>query len=231
VSGPWSPTRRALGALALSAALSSPVSARQNGPGLSTWERPDDFAQGARTARVVLIEYGSTMCPACAAFHADVLPEIIRRYVDTGRVRYIFRTFPTGSPELALYGGVLARCAGAGGFSGVIERLMQRQSWIVAQARAGADLAAAIQRVASDEYQVMSAAAMKTCVEDRAGVQRVIDIAREGESRFQISGTPSLIVNGMLIEAPGGHTVASVAAALDRALAAVAAPARRPPAR
>ncbi len=222
-------TRRSLGGLVLAAATPWPADARQSPSPPTPWERPDDMAQGARAARVVLIEYGSTMCPACAAFHAEVLPELVRRYVETGRVRYVFRTFPTGAPELALFGGVLARCAGPAAYSGVIARLMDRQGWIIAQARSGADIADTIERVASDDFRVMSAAAMRACVEDRAGVQRVIDIAREGESRFGVTGTPTLIVNGEEIPPQGSHTVASVSAALDRALAAAApAPARRP---
>jgi protein-disulfide isomerase len=215
--------------LTIAAALLAPSLALAQAKPLSAWERADDFTLGSPSARVVLIEYGSTMCPACAAFHSQVLPEIKTRYVDTGRVRYVFRTYPTGGAQYALLGAVLARCAGPRGYYPAVQRLMDEQMWVIGQIqRGGTAGAGAIQLVASDGGTAMTQAQMDACLADKPAAQRVLDIAREGETRYQIAATPTLVINGAPLAAPAGYTVASVSAALDRALApAPAAPARR----
>ncbi len=56
-----------------------------------------DMALGSKDASVTIIEYASMTCPHCAAFTKDVFPEIKKAYIDTGKVRFVFREFPAGS--------------------------------------------------------------------------------------------------------------------------------------
>ena len=67
-----------------------------------------DMALGPANASVTITEYASMTCPHCAAFNADVFPKIKSEYIDTGKIRYVFREFPLDIKAAA--GSMLARC-------------------------------------------------------------------------------------------------------------------------
>ena len=69
-----------------------------------------DVVLGSDKAPVTVIEYASMTCPHCAHFSTTTFPELQKRYIDTGKVRFIFREFPLDA--LAAAGFMLARCAG-----------------------------------------------------------------------------------------------------------------------
>ena len=79
---------------------------------ISQFEREADFAIGSETANVALVEYASVSCGHCANWHSTVYPDFKKKYIDTGKVRYIFRTFPTAPIQLADAGHKIAMCAG-----------------------------------------------------------------------------------------------------------------------
>ena len=76
---------------------------------METGELPDN-ALGSADAKVTLIEYSSMTCPHCARFHTGTLVEFKKKYIDTGKVRYIVREFPLDN--LATAAAMLARCSG-----------------------------------------------------------------------------------------------------------------------
>jgi protein-disulfide isomerase len=87
-------------------------------------------ALGPETAPVTIIEYASMTCPHCANFAVNVLPKLKERYIDTGKVRFIFREFPFDN--LAAAGFMLARCSDKDKYFPMIEALFQQQSkWVV----------------------------------------------------------------------------------------------------
>ena len=94
---------------------------------------PDgDVVIGSDKAPVTIIEYASMTCPHCAHFEENTLPEWKKRYLDTGKVRYMMREFPLDA--LAAAGFMLARCAGKDKYEAVIETLFAKQSdWAVQQ--------------------------------------------------------------------------------------------------
>ena len=69
-----------------------------------------DMVMGNDKAPVTVIEYASMTCSHCAHFQETTFPELKKRYIDTGKVRYIFREFPLDSLAAAAF--MLARCAG-----------------------------------------------------------------------------------------------------------------------
>jgi hypothetical protein len=69
-----------------------------------------EMAMGDEKAPVTVIEYASMTCSHCARFQEATFPELKKRYIDTGKVRYIFREFPLDSLAAAAF--MLARCAG-----------------------------------------------------------------------------------------------------------------------
>src|ERR1700733_5687628 len=91
---------------------------------------PDgDIVLGSDKAPVTIIEYASMTCPHCAHFSQETFPELQKRYIDTGKVRFIFREFPLDA--LAAAGFMLARCAGDDKFIPVIETLFAKQrAWM-----------------------------------------------------------------------------------------------------
>src|SRR6185295_11820753 len=68
-----------------------------------------DLVEGKADAPVTIVEYASMTCPHCATFHKGTYPALKTKYIDTGKVRFIFREFPLD--ELAVAGSMLARCA------------------------------------------------------------------------------------------------------------------------
>ncbi len=72
---------------------------------------PNDHVTGSADAPVTLVEYASVACAGCAAWHQQVYPEFKKKYVDTGKVRYVFREYVTGVPEYADAGFMIALCA------------------------------------------------------------------------------------------------------------------------
>jgi protein-disulfide isomerase len=89
-----------------------------------------DEALGPANAPVVIVEYASMTCPHCAHFHETTFQELKKKYIDTGKVRFIFREFPLD--PLAAAGSMLARCAGKGKYFPMIETLFsQQKEWVV----------------------------------------------------------------------------------------------------
>src|SRR5271165_7686865 len=89
-----------------------------------------DHVLGSASAPVTIIEYASMTCPHCAHFHETTYPELKRKYIDTGKVRFIFREFPLDA--LAAAGSMLARCAGKDRYFPLIETLfLQQKDWVV----------------------------------------------------------------------------------------------------
>ena len=89
-----------------------------------------DQVMGAENAPVTIIEYASMTCPHCAQFQARTFPKLKERYIDTGKVRFIFREFPLD--PLAAGAFMLARCADKDKYFAIIDLLFGTQrDWVV----------------------------------------------------------------------------------------------------
>ncbi len=71
-----------------------------------------DHILGKDDAPVTIVEYASFTCGHCANFHANTFPKLKEKYIDTGKVKFIFRVFPTAPAELSIAAGMLAHCVG-----------------------------------------------------------------------------------------------------------------------
>ena len=96
-----------------------------------------DMALGPADASVTITEYASMTCPHCAAFNASVFPKIKSAFIDTGKVRYVFREFPLDIRAAA--GSMLARCIAkddAGKYFAVVDLLFKQQAdWVMKKPR------------------------------------------------------------------------------------------------
>ncbi|MGE0595663.1 MAG: DsbA family protein [Hyphomonadaceae bacterium] len=178
---------------------------------------PDDMALGQADAPVTLIEYASTTCPHCADFHRDVYPQLKANYIDTGRLRLIFREFPTPPPQIAVAGFQVARCNGA-----TPEQYFARLGVLFDQQRAifasgsmegvRQSLVEIGQGAGLSEQQVME------CIGDQAGADRIRRTVETGQSEFNITGTPTLILNGRKLEDPAALTYEGLSRLIDQAI-------------
>lgn len=191
-----------LGASALAlAGLGSACNGANGGSGPS----PDDMVLGAADAPVTLIEYASTTCPHCARFHETVWDQLKTTYIDTGRVRFIFREYPTTPAPVAVAGFQLARCGGATTEQYFVRlgELFRQQPAIFAAGSTEAIRQKFIEiggAAGLSEQQVMD------CINDEAGAERIRRIVDSGNREFNITGTPTLILNGRKLEDPSAVT-------------------------
>jgi protein-disulfide isomerase len=204
-------------ALALSACSPSAGGKSGGAPG-SALETASDFPMGSKDAKVVMIEYASITCPHCANFHTNVLPTIKEKYITPGKVRYVFREFPTMPVELATAGHLLARCAGGEKRDQVIDALMRGQQDIVTQAQGPSGAKQALLNVAVSVG--MNEAQFDACMANQDLLKVLVDV-QEGGVKAGVQGTPAIFINGESFEAPGGRemTADDVSKALDAALA------------
>lgn len=179
--------RDALAALALVALipkLATPVSAHHAGKKAGD----DDMVLGDAGAPITMIEYSSLTCPHCASFHEKTLPDIKKNYIDTGKLRLVYRHFPFDQP--AVMAATLAECAGPEGFFKFLDVLFGSQSsW----ARS-ADLLEVLTSIG--RLGGLKAEAIAACFNDEALVNRILASRVDGAKEFDINSTPTFIING-----------------------------------
>jgi len=148
---------------------------------------PTDHVLGDPKAPITLIEYASFTCPHCAHFHTQILPEIKKKWIDTGKVKLIYRDFPLD--QTALKAAQLAECAGKDKYFGVIDMIFSTQArWATASDPIG-ELAKSL-RIAG-----MGDAEVKACLANDAVANGVIADYRGGET-LGVNSTPTLFING-----------------------------------
>jgi len=147
---------------------------------------------GSADAPVTMIEYSSLTCPHCANFHTDVLPHIKRDYVDTGKVRIVFKDFPLGN--LAMAAAMIARCSGDNYIS-MIDALFQSQkSW--AQSDTPFDAIAGIARLSG-----MTIDDLENCLDNRELLNALQAVSQDASQNLGVDSTPTFFVEG--VKVPG----------------------------
>jgi protein-disulfide isomerase len=143
---------------------------------------------GDPSANVTVVEWFSMTCPHCAAFHLQTLPELKKRYVDTGKVRFVVRDFPTDA--VALKAHVLAHCAGPERYFAFVDALLQSQArWASAK-----DPIEALKQLG--KLGGLSDGQIEACLADRAMEDEVLKMRLEAQQKYDVRSTPSFLVNG-----------------------------------
>ena len=177
-------------------------------PNKTTAVTADDMSLGNPNAKVTVIEYASASCPHCARFNNDVFPAFKAKYIDTGKIHYVFREFLTPPVEVAAAGFLTARCAGKDKYFSVLDAIYRGQT---AMFQSG-DFRGALLRIA--ESAGMTEAQFNACISDDGSLKALNDRVTTYEKRDNITGTPTFIVNGTSLD--GEQTLQS----LDTAIAA-----------
>lgn len=145
-----------------------------------------DMVQGSETAPVTIVEYASLTCPACRKFAVETLPELKKRYIDTGKVRFIFREFALNDVDLLAI--VVARCAPKERYFPLVETLFEKQEMWAINNPVPPLLGIAKQAGFTDE-------SFKACAANQTVIEGV-KAQREAGSKAGVTSTPTLFING-----------------------------------
>ena len=164
-----------------------------------------DRILGRADAPVTVIEYASFTCTHCAHWTNDVLPTFKARYIDTGKVRLVFRDMPTQPVQIAATAAAIGRCAAPGKFFDVAHHFMAGQAAAFASGDARQWYMDAVAVSGRTQPQI------ETCLADPAtgqALQRDIEAAVAAG----VEGTPTFFVNG---RRTADHSLETLSAAID----------------
>ncbi len=139
------------------------------------------------------IEYASLTCPPCARFNLDVFPLLKAKYIDTGKVYYVFRIFPLNPVDLAAE--AMARCLPTSSYMHFIDMLYRNQKeW---DPEFGVtDVHGAL--IAMGRMAGMNTLRTDQCIENKAEVERASKVGAEAQARYKITGAPAFVINGQI---------------------------------
>ncbi|MEM7439655.1 MAG: DsbA family protein [Pseudomonadota bacterium] len=150
-----------------------------------------DMTIGDADAPVTIIEYGSFTCPHCARFHEQVYPELKANYIDTGKVKFIYRE--VYFDRFGLWAGMMARCGGGDKYFGIADMLYKRQAeW----SRAGdpTQVVGAMRRIGLAAG--LDGEALDACFQDQGKAEALVAEFQKNAEADSVDSTPTLIVNG-----------------------------------
>jgi len=138
-----------------------------------------------------VIEYASFTCPHCARFHSDVYKLLRKNYIDTGKIKFIFRE--VYFDKYGMWASMIARCSGPDRFFGMTDLILNSQStW----ARAGDDLAIVEALRKIGRLSGMQDAALDSCLQDGDKLRALVGWYKENAQRDGIQSTPSFLIDG-----------------------------------
>jgi protein-disulfide isomerase len=177
-----SPLRLITGAMAQTAAdVAKPVSL-------------PDMALGPKDASVTIVEYASMTCPHCARFNEEVFPKIKSEFIDTGKVRYVFREFPLDIKAAA--GSMLARCIAKddpGKYFTVTDLLFKRQNdWV------GPKTSEVLKQIGKQAG--LSEKNVDDCLKDQALLDKIGADQKYANDVLKVNSTPTFFINGEMVK-------------------------------
>jgi protein-disulfide isomerase len=150
--------------------------------------QPDDLVEGDPKAPITMIEYSSLSCPHCARFQKDVLPQIKKDFIDTGKVQLIQRDFPLNKP--AVQAAQLAHCAGPMRYFALVDVLFKTQDqWLTEDS---AEKLAQIAATAGMDRPTFDA-----CLANKDVEAKIVATRKAAEDAFQVNATPTFVINGV----------------------------------
>jgi protein-disulfide isomerase len=168
------------------------------------------YVLGKDTAPVTVIEYASLTCSHCAVFYSNVMPEIEKNYIETGKVRFIYRDFPLDA--IGLRASSLAHCMPKEQFYPFIKVLFKNYgSWT-------RTLKFQDVLVKYAEMSGMPTDKANSCIEDSKLMDAIVDRQKEAMDKYNIKATPTFVINDGAEVIVGAQTYAAFAATLDKHL-------------
>lgn len=152
-----------------------------------------DMALGPKEAAVTVTEYASMTCPHCASFTENVFPKIKSEFIDTGKIRFVFREFPLDIKAAA--GSMLARCIAkddSGKYFAVIDMLFKQQNeWVVK------NTAETLTRIGKQAG--LSQQQVEECLKDQALLDKIAADQKFANEVLKVNSTPTFFINGEML--------------------------------
>ena len=153
-----------------------------------------DMALGPKDAAVTITEYASMTCPHCAAFNENVFPKIKAAYIDTGKIRYVFREFPLDIKAAA--GSMLSRCIAkddAAKYFAVTDLLFKQQGeWVTK------NTTESLTRIGKQAG--LSQSQVESCLKDQALLDKIAAGRDYASDVLKVNSTPTFFINGDMIK-------------------------------
>ncbi|NVN87308.1 MAG: DsbA family protein [Rhodopseudomonas sp.] len=153
-----------------------------------------DMALGPADAAVTITEYASMTCSHCAAFNEQVFPQLKKEFIDTGKIRYIFREFPLDLKAAA--GSMLSRCIAkddAGKYFAVSDLLFKQQSdWVMKNTTESLKLIG--------KQAGLSGEAVEACLKDQALLDKIAADQKYANEVLKVNSTPTFFINGEMLK-------------------------------
>jgi protein-disulfide isomerase len=200
----------------LSVILVSPVAAQAAAPHPLVAEAQtvlaltkDDRILGNPDAPITIVEYASLTCPHCAHFTNDVLPELKKKWIDTGKAKLVLRDYPLDEP--ALRAAMIARCAPPERYYAFVDTFFgSQEKWVTAR-----DYRDALARLV--KLGGMSRDEFDNCLKNTALENKIVEGRLIASKELDVNSTPTFFINGTKFT--GAPTVEE----FDKALSGLAA--------
>lgn len=165
------------------------------------------MALGSARAPVTVIEYASVGCPHCSIWANEVFPEFRRKYVDTGKVRFVLHEMLTGNGALAAAGFLMARCAAPDRYFQVVDDVFAQQEEI------GRTGMAALEQIGA--HAGLSKARLDACLQDADALKALNERTLADAREHGVTGTPTFFVGDQKLD--GEQTLEALDAAIAKA--------------
>ena len=176
-----------------------------------------DRSVGSPDAPLTVYDFSSLTCPHCAFFHTEIFPKIKANYIDTGKVRWVFRGFPLNEP--ALKGEMIARCAPEDQYEKLIDLMFKNQDrWaFTSDPLPNLNMLLRLAGISDDMFQA--------CTTNKDLETGLATAAQTAGDKYKISSTPTFIFNDGVKNFSGAGTYEGFALDLDQTLKALTTPA------
>lgn len=163
-----------------------------------------DLVLGNPDAKITIVEYASMTCPHCANFNNRVLPELKKKYIDTGQARLVFREFPLD--DLAAAGSMLARCAGDNALPMVDVLFEKQDEWVTRN-----DPVSKLFEIAKQAG--FTKESFEKCLGDDKLLADIEATRRRANEQFGVNSTPTFFINGKRLS--GGSSISDFDKAIE----------------
>jgi protein-disulfide isomerase len=150
-----------------------------------------DSFLGPADAKVAVIEYGAPTCPACKSWHGQNWAQLKAGYIDSGKIKFVFREFPSHNPPVDAAVFSIARCVGQAEWFAVIDKAFEKQMDIERASQRGEATQAMIDL--GKEFG-LSPEQVEGCIRDPKNIGRVQQSQDEGYARG-VNSTPTFFIN------------------------------------
>jgi protein-disulfide isomerase len=151
-----------------------------------------DMAIGAANAPVTIVEYAAATCPHCGRFGREVFPKIKAEYIDTGKVRYVFREFPLNVKDVAC--SMIARRIASddsGKYFAVVDMQFRQQDALFEKTKE------TLQQIGKQAG--LSQQAVEDCLKDQTLMNKIVADRNYAQETLKVEGTPTFFINGEMI--------------------------------